>query len=95
MANGAGWRPFLRHDEKRDRPQLSWALVRRAMAYGRPYFGRVAVLLALVLIVTLLGLAPPLLARNLIDQALPQRDIHRLALLAHWACWPCPSSTGS
>jgi len=82
MANGAGWRPFLRYDEKQDRPQLSWALVRRAMAYGRPYFGRIAAMLALILVITLLGLAPPLLVRNLIDQALPQRDMHRLTLLA-------------
>ena len=82
MANGAGWRPFLRYDEKQDRPQLSWALVRRAMAYGRPYFGRIAVMLGLILIITLLGLAPPLLIRNLIDQALPLRDMHRLTLLA-------------
>jgi len=82
MANSAGWRPFLRYDEKQDRPRLSWALVRRAMAYGRPYFGRIAVMLVLILIVTLLGLAPPLLVRNLIDQALPQRDLHRLTLLA-------------
>ena len=82
MANGAGWRPFLRYDEKQDRPQLSWALVRRAMAYGRPYFGRIAVMLAIILVTTLLGLAPPLLIRNLIDQALPKGDMHRLTLLA-------------
>ncbi|MGZ5495767.1 MAG: ABC transporter ATP-binding protein [Candidatus Aminicenantales bacterium] len=81
MAN-AGWRPFLRYDEKQDRPQLSGALLRRAMAYGRPYFGRIAAMLALILVVTLLGLVPPLLVRNLIDQALPQRDMHRLTLLA-------------
>jgi ATP-binding cassette subfamily B protein len=82
MANGAGWRPFLRYDERQDRPKLSGALLRRAMAYGRPYIGRIAIMLALILVVTLLGLAPPLLIRNLIDQALPQRDIHRLTLLA-------------
>ena len=82
MANGSGWRPFLRYDEKQDRPQLSWALVRRAMAYGRPYFGRIAVMLAIILVTTLLGLAPPLLIRNLIDQALPKGDMHRLTLLA-------------
>jgi len=82
LANGSGWRPFLRYDEKQDRPQLSWALVRRAMAYGRPYFGRIAVILAIILVTTLLGLAPPLLIRNLIDQALPQGDMHRLTLLA-------------
>ena len=82
MANGSGWRPFLRYDEKQDRPRLSGALFKRAMAYGRPYFGRIAALLALILVVTLLGLVPPLLVRNLIDRALPERDMHRLTLLA-------------
>jgi len=82
MPNGGGWRPFLRYDEKQDRPELSWALVKRAMAYGRPYFGRIALMLAVILVTTLLALAPPLLVRNLIDQALPQRDMHRLTLLA-------------
>ncbi len=82
MPNGHGWMPFLRYDEEQDRPQISWALVRRAWSYGRPYAGRIAGLLALILVVTVLGLAPPLLVRNLIDQALPDRDVHRLTLLA-------------
>ena len=81
MAN-AGWRPFLRFDEKQDRPKLSGALLRRALGYGRPYAGRIAGLLAVILIATALGLVPPLLVRDLIDRALPQRDLHRLTLLA-------------
>jgi len=82
MPSVGGWRPFLRYDEKQDRPQLSGALIRRAMAYGRPYFGRIAAMLSLILVMTLLGLAPPLLVRDLIDRALPQRDLHRLTFLA-------------
>ena len=30
---------LLRYDEKQDRPEISWALIRRAIAYGRPYLG--------------------------------------------------------
>jgi len=82
VPNGGGWRPFLRYDEKQDRPALSWALVKRAMAYGRPYFGRIALMLAAILVTTLLALAPPLLVRDLIDRALPQKDMNRLTLLA-------------
>ena len=81
MSNG-GWRPFLRYDEAQDRPEISRALIRRALAYGRPYLGRIAAMLLLILVVTLLGLAPPLLVRDLIDRALPERDFHRLTLLA-------------
>jgi len=82
MPNGHGWMPFLRYDEEQDRPEISRALVRRAWSYGRPYLGRIAAMLALILVVTVLGLAPPLLVRNLIDRALPERDFHLLTLLA-------------
>ncbi len=81
MANG-GWRPFLRYDEAQDRPEISRALILRALAYGRPYLGRIAAMLLLILVVTLLGLAPPLLVRDLIDRALPEHDFHRLTWLA-------------
>ena len=73
-----GWWSFIRYDEKQDRPQVSWALVRRAAAYGRPYAGKIALMLALILAITLLNLIPPLLTRNLIDYALPQGDVVRL-----------------
>ena len=82
MPNGRGWMPFLRYDEEQDRPQVSRALVRRAWSYGRPYLGRIAILLVLILVVTVLGLAPPLLVRNLIDKALPERDFRLLTWLA-------------
>jgi ATP-binding cassette subfamily B protein len=74
--------PFLRYDEEQDRPEINRALVHRAWSYGRPYQGRIAAMLALIAIVTVLGLAPPLLVRNLIDRALPDRDFQRLSLLA-------------
>ena len=77
-----GWWSFIRYDEKQDRPQVSWALVRRAAAYGRPYAGKIALMLALILAITLLNLIPPLLTRNLIDYAIPQGSVVRLTLLA-------------
>jgi ATP-binding cassette, subfamily B, bacterial len=77
-----GWWSYIRYDEKQDRPQVSWALVRRAAAYGRPYAGKIAIMLALILAITLLNLIPPLLTRNLIDYALPQGNAVRLTLLA-------------
>ena len=77
-----GWWSFIRYDEKQDRPQVSRALVWRAAAYGRPYVGKIALMLALILAITLLNLIPPLLTRNLIDYALPQGNVVRLTLLA-------------
>lgn len=80
--HNAGWWSYIRYDEEQDRPMVSWTLVRRAAAYGRPYAGKIAVMLGLILVITLLNLIPPLLTRNLIDYALPQRDFVRLSLLA-------------
>ena len=77
-----GWWSFIRYDEKQDRPQVNRALVRRAAAYGRPYAGKIALMLALILAITLLNLIPPLLTRNLIDYAIPQGSVVRLTLLA-------------
>lgn len=78
----AGWWSYLRYDETQDRPHITWPLVRRVAAYGRPYLRGIAAMLATIVAITLLNLAPPLLARNLIDVALPQRDFVRLNWLA-------------
>ena len=53
-----GWWSFIRYDEKQDRPQVSWALVRRGRL--RPaHAGKIASMLALILAITLLNLIPP------------------------------------
>lgn len=77
-----GWWTLIRYDEKQDRPAVSWALIKRAFEYARPYTGQIVGMLALILLTTFLGLVPPLLTRDLIDRALPQRDFNRLGLLA-------------
>jgi len=77
-----GWWSYIRYDEKQDRPHISGAQVKRAAAYGRPYAGRIALILGIILVITLLNLVPPLLTRDLIDRTLPQRNFSRLTLLA-------------
>ena len=80
--HGGGWWSYLRYDDKQDRPAISWDLIRRAASYGRPYLGGIIGMLAIIIVITLLSLIPPLLIRDLIDRTLPQRDYHRLHLLA-------------
>jgi len=80
--HGGGWWSLIRYDEEQDRPEVSWPLIRRAAAFGRPYTGKIAAMLALIVVTTLLGLIPPLLVRNVIDVALPQSDLRRISLLA-------------
>lgn len=77
-----GWWAFIRYDDKTDKPRISMPLLGRALRYARPYRGMIIAMLALLVVITLLNLIPPLLTRNLIDQALPQKDLRQLTLLA-------------
>ncbi len=79
---GRGWWSYIRHDEQQDQPEVSWTLVRRVATYGRPHLLRITGVLATILVITLLSLIPPLLYRDLIDNALANNDAGRLNLLA-------------
>jgi ATP-binding cassette subfamily B protein len=78
----AGWRSYIRYDKDQDRPDVSWQLLQRVAGWARPYSGRIVLLLALIILTSLLGLVSPLLYRDLLDNALPNRDVARLNLLA-------------
>ena len=80
--HGAGWGAYIRYDEERDRPHVSGALLRRVAGYARPYAGRAAIMISVIIITTLLNLVQPLLYRDLLDNALPNNDAMRLNLLA-------------
>jgi len=80
--HGSGWRSFIRYDEEQDRPQVSLPLLRRVAGYARPYARKVLTILATLLVISGLSLLPPLLIRDLLDHALPDRDVSRLNLLA-------------
>lgn len=82
MFHGGGWWSYLRYDEERDRPQITFALLKRVWGYAKPYRLKIAGLLASILVITGLSLIPPLLYRDLIDQAIPNRDVARLNWLA-------------
>lgn len=81
MFHGGGWWSYIRYDEARDRPQLSWALLRRVWGYAKPYRLKTAGLLVTIFAITGLSLIPPLLYRDLIDNALPNQDVTRLVWL--------------
>ncbi len=82
MMHGGGWWSYLRYDETKGRPHVSRGLLRRVLAYARPYRAYVLLILLAIAVTSLLGLIPPLLYRDLIDNVLPQGDVSRLNLLA-------------
>lgn len=82
MFHGGGWWSYLQYDEERDRPQVTLALLRRVWSYAKPYQWKTLGLLITIFIITGLSLIPPLLYRDLIDNALPNQNVTRLNWLA-------------
>jgi ATP-binding cassette subfamily B protein len=82
MMHGGGWRSFIHYDESRGQPRFDQQLLKRVLRYAWPYRGHMALILVAITITSLLGLVPPLLYRDLIDNVLPNRDYARLNLLA-------------
>ncbi|MGD9101099.1 MAG: ABC transporter ATP-binding protein, partial [Anaerolineae bacterium] len=80
--HSGGWRAYIRYDEERDRPEVSRALLRRVGVYAQPYWRQAVSMMGLIVLISLLNLVPPLLYRDLLDNALPQDDMARLNLLA-------------
>jgi len=64
------------------KPKLTRELLMRVLSYARPYWGQIVGMLVMILLTTGLSLISPLIFRNMIDQVLPQKDLHQLVLLA-------------
>lgn len=77
---GGGWWTLMRRDAD-ETPQITRDLLRRVWEYGRPYRGRIVLMLAAILLSSLIELVPPLLYRDLLDHALPNKDLGRLVQL--------------
>jgi ATP-binding cassette subfamily B protein len=82
MIHRGGWWSYLRYDESKGRPRVDRQLLRRVLGYARPYWLLVSLMLVAIVVISLIGLVPPLLYRDLIDNVLPERDLPRLNLLA-------------
>ena len=82
MMHGGGWWSYLRYDESKGRARIDRNLLRRVLRYARPYWAYMVLVLVAIVATSLLGLIPPLLIRDLIDNVLPNRDVARLGLLA-------------
>jgi ATP-binding cassette subfamily B protein len=82
MFHGRGWLSFMEHDESKPQPQINRALLGRVLAYARPYWRSLGLMLAAIGVTALIGLVPPLLYRDLIDNVLPNHDFARLQWLA-------------
>ena len=60
------------------KPKITWALLKRVLAYAKPYRFRIAGILFLILADSGLSLLIPLIFRDLIDTTIPSKNIQRL-----------------
>jgi ATP-binding cassette, subfamily B, bacterial len=65
---------FMRHDESQS-PDVDRVLLSRVLGYARPYRRQLVYVLVTIVVITILSLAPPLLMRTLIDDAIPAEDL--------------------
>ena len=73
--HGSSFGAFMRHDESQVAPTVDRVLVKRVLAYARPYRSQLALVLVTIVVISLLSLLPPLLMRALIDTAIPTEDL--------------------
>ena len=72
------WRSYIHATD--EKPHLSWDLVKRVLTYAKPYRRQIIGSLLAILIYTGLLLLSPLILKYLIDQAIPEKDVHGLIL---------------
>ena len=72
------WRSYIHATD--EKPHLSWGLVKRVLTYAKPYRWQIAGSLLAILIYTGIMLLSPLILKYLVDQAIPDKDIHGLVL---------------
>ncbi len=82
MHHGGGWRALIASDPSKPRKKIDKELLGRVFGYARPHWVSVTIVLVAIVIVSLLGLIPPLLYRALIDEVLPNGDMRQLNLFA-------------
>src|SRR5258708_18958156 len=75
---GYGWWHYMSDDK----PKISWRLIQRVLSYARPFSTKIVLGLVTIIVSSVLGLASPLLCRNVIDDAIPNKNVHLLDLLA-------------
>jgi ATP-binding cassette subfamily B protein len=81
MMHGSGWFARLRYDEDQPPPKVDRALLGRVFAYARPYRLHLLGVLVTIVVISGLGVVPPILTRSLIDTAIPNSDIGLLGWL--------------
>lgn len=78
MKQGIGRLRFA--DENIEMPKVTKKMLTRILSYFIPYWTRMLLVIGCIIVSSILGLVPPILIKNIIDKALPQKDLKLLSL---------------
>ncbi|HZK53251.1 MAG TPA: ABC transporter ATP-binding protein [Desulfosporosinus sp.] len=78
MKQGVGRLRFA--DETIEMPKVTKKMLLRILSYFIPYWKRMLLVIGCIIVTSILGLVPPMLIKNIIDIALPQKDLKLLSL---------------
>ena len=82
---GLGPRGFLTDEEKKNRPKVSGALIRRILSYLRPYWPQFLMAFVAILLSSVVGLLPSIITGRIVDEALVGRSMTLLVRLLIYA----------
>ena len=80
--HSGGWFSYISHDDQKEQPAITRDLLNKVWQFAKPYRIQVSALLATILVISGISLISPLLYRDLIDVAIPDRNFSRINLLA-------------
>ena len=78
---GGGRNRFLSDEEKKNKPKISYPLIKRIFSYMIPYRWQLLLVLAAILASALFGILPAILTGKIIDEGLIGQDFQKLVIL--------------
>jgi ATP-binding cassette subfamily B protein len=76
-----GNRGYLTEEEKQNRPKITRSLMKRIFSYLLPYWFKLLLVLATIIVSSILGLLPAVLTGRIIDEGLIGKDFNKLSVL--------------
>ena len=76
-----GARGFLTEEEKQNKPEVTWPLIKRILSYLKPYWRKFVLVFIIILASSVVGLFPSIITGRIVDDALVGKDMALLVKL--------------